>query len=61
VLVDGLGDRLAAVAVPVLMLKNTVPTSCTPVAHQSIRPGWYTKNRRRAGLRAGGAASTASR
>jgi hypothetical protein len=33
-------DRLAAVAVPVLTLKNTVPTSCTPVAHQSIRPGW---------------------
>jgi uncharacterized protein HemX len=33
-------DRLAAIATPQLMLKYKVPTNCTAVAHQSIRPGW---------------------
>jgi hypothetical protein len=54
-------DRLAAMATPVLTLKYTVPASCTAVDHQSIRPGWKTKNRRPARLSVAGAASTASR
>jgi hypothetical protein len=43
------------------LLKKRVPTSCTAVAHQSIRRGWKTKNRR--WVRPGDArqASTASR
>ncbi len=48
-------------ATPVLTLKATVPASCTAVDHQSIRPGWKTKNRRPARLSVAGAASTASR
>ncbi len=33
-------DRSVTMATPVLTLKYKVPTNCTAVAHQSIRPGW---------------------
>ena len=53
--------RSTCMATPVLTLKYRVPTSCTALAHQSIRRGWKTKTRRRDGFCAAGAASTASR
>src|SRR4029079_10353663 len=53
--------RFSRRAVPQLTLKKRVPTSCTAVAHQSIRRGWKTKKRRRVAPDVGRAASTASR
>ena len=52
---------VAQIATKVLTLNSTVPTDCTAVASQSIRPGWNTKTLRRAVPGRRSAASTASR
>jgi hypothetical protein len=39
--------RLASIAASVVTLKNTVPTSCTPLAVQSMRPGSQVQKRKR--------------
>src|SRR5690349_20004286 len=36
--------RLVSIAASVVTLKNTVPTSCTALADQSMRPGSHVQN-----------------
>ena len=40
-------SRLASMAARVVTLKKTVPTSCTPLAVQSMRPGSQVQKRNR--------------